>query len=167
MTFFKKQYFFLENNFLKIRFFVFVCILIFLDKFAKHPPGFMKPKDESDNKMAVFNFIFFFILSVLVGMFQVPWAMRSLKNNGPSFSASLVLLYGIVFSTLLDKLLFGEDKMSLRRLVGGSIFIVGVYFIGYEKYKQDLFVNSPKNTGYDHVIDTKCFSANETGYVYS
>lgn len=71
-------------------------------------------------------------------MFQIPWNMRSLKKNGPSFSASLVLLFGIIFSTLLDMIFFDAEHRGWRGLIGGLVFVTGVYFIGYEKYLYEL-----------------------------
>lgn len=101
---------------------------------AKHPPNFLKPENDDDKWMITFNFILFYVLSVLVGVFQIPWNMRSLKKNGPSFSASLILFFGICFSTILDIILFGGEHRGFRGILGGIIFTIGVYFIGYEKY---------------------------------
>lgn len=101
---------------------------------AKHPPQFLAPQDENDLKMKTFNFVLFYILSVLVGMFQIPWNMRSLKKNGPSLTASLVLLFGITFSAIFDYLLFEGEHRGLKGLFGGLLFSIGVYFIAYEKH---------------------------------
>ena len=114
---------------------------------AKHPPKFLAPESEDDLRMKTINFILFYVLSIVVGMFQIPWNMRSLKKNGPSFSASLVLLFGIVFSTLFDIILFGGEHRGFRGIFGAVVFTIGVYFIGYEKYLFELEQKgTPDNT---------------------
>ena len=81
--------------------------------------------------------ILFYVLSALVNMVHIPSGMRSLKSNGPALTACLVLLFGIGFSSLFDRLFFHHNKSGLRGLIGGFVFTVGVILIGYEKRLQE------------------------------
>ena len=105
---------------------------------AQHPPDVLKPKNNNDDWMRTFNFILFYLLSVIIGAFQIPWNMRSIKNNGPSFSASLVILFGVIFSSIFDFLLFEGEDRDWKGILGGFLYIIGVYFMGYERHLNEL-----------------------------
>ena len=111
----------------------------------------MEPKDENDTFMINFNFFFFFALGMVVGCFQVPWTMRSIKKNGPSFSASLVIFFGILFSSLFDFILFEAENRGLRAQFGELIFTVGIFLIGYEKFLYEL--EKPNSKTYEKMKD--------------